>query len=437
MRGIKRIINNVLLKKNVIRFVLWIFLYRLLLDAIFNIYISPLWDTTGYGLYSAVEFDYLMYFLSWSFLMISMVWSYSWYSNNSTGSSVLIFIYCISFVPFSSMMGYSVFPLLFSFLNLLYWSFLGLFYYFLESKRHRSLHIKTRSQKPFSFIIVILAIFTMISLGYYSGFRIDLNILNAYDYRDEARNYTYPAYMTYLLGLSRIIIPTGIVLFLKSKKILPLIIVFFSLMINYSFDGGKTLFFISFVAILVGLFFKEKHANLVVPAFPIVLIIGFIDYFYFTQYLFILIIRRLLYVPNLISSYVYDYTLNNSPNYFSQLLRFIGIESYNIDLNYYIGAVYFDSPLMSANDGMLSDALWQLGFTGVLIMPFIISIILYFLNRTTMNISKVFLFIPSFIIAYYLNNSSLTAALFSHGIVVFILLMALFHRNPTSKYIDN
>jgi uncharacterized protein YqgC (DUF456 family) len=132
-------------------------------------------------------------------------------------------------------------------------------------------------------------------------------------------------------------------------------------------------------------------------------------------------------VPNLINSAYADFMINESPNMFSNLLRFIGIDnSYNVAN--LIGLKYFGSPTMSANTGTVGDALWQFKYLGILILPLFLAVFLYFLDISTKNVPTELMLIPSIIFAYYLNNSSLTAASFSHGLVIFMIIMYFYSR---------
>lgn len=404
-------------------------IYRLLVDYCFISFISPLWAGQRYGHYTLKEVDLLLYLLSWFFLISTLILTIRIFSEKTSLLSLVIFLmYEISFIPFTTMMGLSVFPMGFCLLNFAYWMiFLGSGYLFLHSKTS-PLIIKTNSNNPFYYTILLLSILGTIVLGRFSDFRLDLNIFNAYTYRDIARTYNYPFYFTYLLGLSRILIPVGIVVFIKQKKKVGLFVLIICAMINYSFDGGKTLFFITVVSIIYGFIYKSTYLDYLDWVFPGILGLGFIEHFFGSNYIFMLIVRRLLFVPQLINSYVYDFMRFNSPNYFSQLLRFIGVKGNGFDINYYIGAQYYDAPLMSANSGTIADALWQLKYIGIIIMPILIAFILHLIDKTTKFIPNSYLVIPGLIIAYYLNNSSITSALFSHGIFLFGIIMMLYKR---------
>ena len=421
--------NQLIFKKNKLNFIFWTFLYRVLLDFCFYIYISPLWVKHNYGTYTYSQFNIFIYILSWFFLFVSLFYFYSWYDNNYQFSSlVLLFIYYISFIPFTTMMGFSVFTLLYIVLNLLYFTFLKLFHWFFSSIKFSKIYYRSINDNILPIITLLIVLGVSIYFGNYSNFRIDLNIFEAYTYREKAGSYSYPFYMTYLLGLSRILIPFGIVYFIKTKRLIFLSIILISAAINYSFDGGKTLLLTSFVALIIGKFFNKKYLKLIPTSFFLLMFIGFIDYFFYSELLFRLVIRRLFFVPNLINSYFYKYILNHKPNYFSQLLRFLGIESNSININYYIGDVYFNVPQMSANSGLIADALWQLGYLGIFILPFIISFILVFIDKTSSGVPEILLIIPALVTAYYLNNSSITAAMFSHGILVFSVLFILYPK---------
>jgi hypothetical protein len=327
------------------------------------------------------------------------------------------------------MTGFRVFRFGFVVSNFMYWLVLSVFANYLRKIKKPTISLKRLNGNKIFFSIILLAsTVMMLLLGVKTNFRVNLNIDDVYNLRSIWRSISMPSYMSYLLGFTRFAIPVGLYLFLKEKKYIMFMLVVINTLINYSFDGGKALLLLSVASIGFAFIGSNRFFDLLPVAFPLLLLFGFLDYLFLNGYLFLLIIRRLLYVPSLIDSYVYDFMLTNKPNYFSQLLRFVGVEQNYLDINYQIGSLYFNSPTMSANSGTISDALWQFGYVGILFLPFIIVVFLFFADTATKNIEPLVLTIPALVTAYYLNNSSITAALFSHGAFTFILFMFLYKR---------
>jgi hypothetical protein len=400
-----------------------------MLDVSFYIYISDVLASSGYGLfYIQKPFNIMLYILSFLLLIISTFLAKKLYLSSRNSANVMLFLFYISFVPFTTMLGFSVFTTIFIILNISYWLFLIIFYNFMTKIKINNRKIIYKENRVFIYILLSISLLSVLYFGIISEFRIDLNIFNAYDYRNEVRNIDRSGLSTYLLGLSRIVIPTGITYTIKKRKYFYMLVFLIFAMLNYSFDGSKTLYFISIIAVLVGFFYKPQFKFYIPAVLVIFLVVGYIEYVMFSSnFIYLLIVRRLFFVPNLINSAYADFMINESPNMFSNLLRFIGIDnSYNVAN--LIGLKYFGSPTMSANTGTVGDALWQFKYLGILILPLFLAVFLYFLDISTKNVPTELMLIPSIIFAYYLNNSSLTAASFSHGLVIFMIIMYFYSR---------
>lgn len=402
--------------------------YKLLLDLCFFIYISPLWNSIHYGGYVSQPFSLIVYILSWLALFLFNVMINK--SNSKSFSFlVIVFLYCISFIPFLVMFGFSVFELNYIIVNMIFW-FILLLLYIVYTKR-RILSINNVENYNFNYnrlliIIIILSLFITGYFGYINDFKINLNLKDVYTLRSQAKQMSIPSVLMYLMGFFRMIIPIGIIISIDKNRYLILCFFILCVLLNFSFDGGKAVLFISIVAILMGIVFKY---NLNIPFLSnLLVLVGFIDYYFFNNFVFLFIIRRLMFVPNLINSYVYDYMVLNSPNYFMHLTRFLGIKNTFRDINYIIGDIYFRAPLMSANSGLIAEAMWQFKYLGIVIYPIILIVTLMLLDKSTKGISKHIYFISALETAYYINNSAYFPLLFSHGLVLFMLTLFLCQR---------
>ena len=398
-------------------FEIQILIMRVLQDICFSKFIINVFQITNYRYAFKSEYNLLEYILSWVVLLLSVRFAKEWYHAESPSKTTLLFIYYIQFVPFTTMMGFSCFSISFNFYSVLYWIFIFLFSSFIllsKSEKNDERHEIKERTLAFEIVITILSGIAVLYFGYMNNFRIDLNIFNAYTYRDEAKSSFTNPFSAYLLGLSRILIPTGIVYSIRRKKTWMIVVFILFSVFDYSFDGSKTLYFISIVAILVALFYKQEFV------------------FSSNSYVYLLINRRLFFVPNLINYSFFDFMKTHSANLFSNLLRFIGINS-SFDIAYVIGEEYFHSSGMSANTGTIGDAIWQFKYLGFLIMPFLIVFLLRALDYSTRHISNEMIIIPCLIFAYYLNNSSFTTACFNHGLVLFCLIMILYKSRITKN----
>lgn len=403
---------------------------RALLDVCFFKYVIVAFGSSNYKYAFSVSYTPFLYILSWIILIISIFLTKQWFKSEAPSKTVLQFIYMIQFVPFTTMLGAGCFGLGFCIYTLAYWIMIGVFSKILLNKTYNDFDVLQTSHQEktlfFEIAITLISGLTVLYFGYINGFKINLNILNAYDLREIARTYTTATGSTYLLGLSRILIPTGLVYSIRKKKMWMLSSFIIFSLLDYSFDGSKTLFFICIVALLVAIFYNKKF-NKYIPFFlNVFLLLGYIEFAYNAfPFIYRLIIRRLFFVPNVINNAFYDYMLTHSPNMFSNLLRFIGINP-SYDIAYMIGADSFYSADMSANTGTIGDAVWQFKYVGFLILPFLIILLLKYFDYSAKHIPFEMVIIPCVIFAYYLNNSSFTAACFSHGLICFCIIIQLY-----------
>lgn len=403
---------------------------RLLLDLCFRSYVVFAFGASNYRYAFRFEDKIFLYFLSWIILLPSIFVTENWYKSEAPSKKVLQFIYMIQFVPFTTMLAYSCFPLGFCVFTGVYWMILIAFSYLLLTRdRSRPVFLAGQYKENttvFEIAIILVCGLTTFYFGYITGFRINLNILNAYDLRNDARTISRVAGSTYLLGASRILIPTGLIYSIRRKKRWMIAAFSAFAVLNYSFDGSKTLFFLCVVAVLTALFYNRKFNKYILFFLNLLLIIGFVEYLIVKDpLLYRLLIRRLFFVPNVINNAYYDHMLKHSPNMFSNLLRFLGVQK-SYDIAFVVGADYFHSPDMSANTGTIGDALWQFKYLGAFILPLLIVLLLKLLDSCTRKVPFEMLIMPCLIFAYYLNNSNFTTACFSHGLVFFCFVMAFY-----------
>ena len=404
-------------------------LMRLLLDLCFRSYVVRVFSVSNYQYAFRFEDDIVLYLLSWAVFLPSLVVSEKWYRSGAPSRTVLHFIYLIQFVPFTTMLGFSCFPAGFCIFTAAYWIMMAVFSFFLLKKETHSAGPAdpfAEQTAAFEAAILVISGLTALYFGYISGFRINLSILQAYDMRIEARTVSKLPGSTYLLGASRILIPSGLIYAIRRKKLWMAAALAVFAALNYSFDGSKTLYFLCVVAVLTALFYNRRF-NKFIPFFlNALLVLGFLESLVASDpLLYRLLIRRLFFVPNVINNAYYDHMLTHAPNMFSNLLRFFGVHG-SYDIAFVVGDVYFHSPEMSANTGTVGDALWQFRYLGAIILPALIVLLLKLLDRCTRRVPFEMLIIPCLVFAYYLNNSHFPTACFSHGLVVFCLVMLLY-----------
>lgn len=424
------------------KFVLEIIIIRLLLDFCFSNYVSNAFLKSGYGnYYQEPHPNFIMYCLSWIILVISLRFGKKYYFGQFRSDTILFVLYLITYLPYTSMVGFNALPVAFIILSEVYWNFIAFLDNRFLNKEPNAIIKRYDTELFFSFILVGIAILSIIVFGRASNYRISFNILVAYDFREDAMaGYSVgsTSFSSYLLGLSRIVIPCGIVYSIRSQRYILTILFGISTLISYGYDGSKTIYFLSIISILIAIFYRKNIKEYFPLGIIILLLIGTVEYSFFSlgklhdSYIYRLLVRRLFFVPTLINSAYFDYMGSHSPNLFSNLLRFFGYKDY-YDISYIIGSQYFGASRMSANTGTIGEAFWEFGYLGALIMPLLMCLLLRFFDNSTVNVPEEITVLPCIVFAYYLNNSSFTAACITHGLIGFCLIMMLYGENQWKK----
>lgn len=113
--------------------------------------------------------------------------------------------------------------------------------------------------------------------GKYANFRILLTLTNVYEVRDEANAYEISMLMQYFIQMSRIVVPMLILLSIKNKRYFTFLWLLFVTLINFSYEGSKTV--ILFPILLVGgyIFYRKEIINCILPVTILIQVLSIIS----------------------------------------------------------------------------------------------------------------------------------------------------------------
>ncbi|WP_304141520.1 hypothetical protein [Mesoflavibacter zeaxanthinifaciens] len=233
-------------------------------------------------------------------------------------------------------------------------------------------------------------------------------------------------YFGYTYSLfTKIIIPLLIVFAIEQRKWHFVFIGIFYLILFYLFGAHKTVY-IGLVVVLI--FYKLSYLGLVrkiIKYSNLLLFASIVLAFYGSDDLWILIFRRVHFLPTLLDLQYLDF-FEGKPLYWSNsFLK--GIIDYPYDLKHakLIGDAYYDNKEMNANNGLISDGYMNFGSLGVFINTLIISFYFMFLN--SLNISSKY-FGVFFLVVIAFISSSLFTVFLTHGAIA-LLLLSIFLLN--------
>ncbi len=416
---------------------------RILLDASYKIGIATKFSYMGFA-DNASDF-YLI--VSWIVLLSFVYFARFNYinENNKLSLEIVFWLFIFSFIPFTSLICFGTFTAGFIIWNCIYWFILLVFsrefslahkykFVFLNKEVVNDAHIRLFA--VFSFLIVLYV------SGRYAHFRLNFNLLNVYDLRMEARGYSLPTIIEYAFLWTRTINSIFVAYFIRKKRWGWAVACFFVQLLNFGVDGSKTTLFLAIFAVAISLMPKlelKKINKWILIGISVLTLICFILFQWFDNLIPLsIVIRRVFFVPPFIQRYYFDFFTTHSPDFFRQsFLRHFGFVSPYPNIPYMIGNIYFNQNSMSANNGLISDGMANMGYFGVFAMPILLSIILKCLDRVSAGLDIRLYITVALYTSIVLTNSFLLTVLLTHGLLIVMILLKTMTRDKETRDIFN
>jgi len=436
MRNIKPIKYKIYFNKrmpNKMSFFVWCTIYRICIDIGYFKIIGPHFRYVGFIVAPTL---WLMLY-SWITFFLFAGMTYKSYQNkNRLSDEILFVLFLLSVVPTTTMTAFGQYPFGFIICYTIYWLVIFLI--------HRlfvlgNLNFLPRKSEIAYYEYILMVIFIIIAFviiyisSRYTNFRIHFNLLTVYELREDASKYSLPTILRYLYGWSRVTMPIFIVYFFLRNRRGIAWVCFGIQMLNFGIEGSKTVFFMAVFAVII------SHLPQIDMIFLNKLILKGITCLYFLCILFYqltgsiiptsMFMRRVLFVPTYLQWAYYDYFLNKTPDYFRRsFLRHFGFKTPYPDLDNIIGGLYSYSSATNANNGLISDAITNLGYFGVIIMPIILCLVLCVLDDSSQGLDSRIYILISLYLTIALTNTFLNTVLLTHGLLIIIFIMHLMSR---------
>ncbi len=421
--------KNVLTKRHV--FVALILIYRVFLD---YSYLNIATRAFGYAGFKN-ERTIIWLVLSYVILFFSLHFGYKCFCSINTISKQIVFVlYLLSFLPFTTMVSYGQFDSGFVIGNSCYWFFIFLFTSIFHIYKKKNIHIVPIRGKVAKWLLYglffLLAATVVYVSGRYTGFRFNFSLSNVYSLREDAESYSLPTVISYIYSWSRRLFPIYTVFFYTEKKRTMFWLSIAIQLLNFGIEGSKSVFFLMICAVILCHFSTNRvnriNKYLLIGVSSLTFLATIMYRLFDSLSVGSLLNRRLMYVPVLLSSYYFDYFTVRTPDFFKgSFLRLFGFHTDYPELVKVIGRVYAGLPDTNCNNGLISDAMTNLGYFGILIFPVIICFVLSLLdNSSEYNDSRIGLLI-AVNISYSLMNATFFTALLTHGILVMIIMAFL------------
>lgn len=403
-------------------FILGILIYRFFLDNVYIQTIAPFYAYQGLD-YVGTNIDY---WISWGVLIaFSLLMSLLLKYKEFFLSNILILLFLIRFVPFTSLLACKSLDNRLLLMELIYWGAIFLFSLILKRPcLHFSFPKRYKlSTLRFSVVDIVLVFSVLIVLfvsGCYAHFRLNFSLMNVYDLREEARDFSMPVLLKYLWSATGNVLPVLFVYYLIIKRRIACCFIAFVILLNFSVDGLKANIFKLFLCLLLHLVYKQNLIKMFPWLFALLCFFSLAEYYVFsTPLLSEFVVRRVLYIPALLDSYYFDYISKYGPVFYQRG---------DVHIDFIIGEEYFGKASMRANNGLFTDAYMNLGEIGCLVYPFVYVAFFKFCESSFEGVNVELVMFVIIIMVITLNSSEFTTSLLTHGLFALCLLLYFLPR---------
>lgn len=380
--------------------------YRLMLDWVYFMVLSV--EDHKYTANRTIE----SFIVSWVLLVVSFLIARRILITKSERSSALIIsaVYFVSFVPFTTCVYAGCFDDYLVIYNSVYW--LVLLAAERESLRRECHAFPKLTLGSFKFddrLVKMLGMYTMASVIYiswkYTGFRLHFDLFDVYGIRLEARGYNYSRLLSFTLQMSRLIHPILAAYYIVHKRYRLALAFFLIQILSFGIEAHKSEFFTSLLAVVLvfvhGRLTARQFRISVMSGIVFVTLVSVLELKYTSSHVIItLIIRRIMFVPNILHKYYFDFFINRNHElvylragiiYFFG--KFLGMNNPyakpGTQVPFQIGAAYESNWAAHANNGLASEALTNFGAVGAVVIPILlIFITLRLFDMGTKGLSK-------------------------------------------------
>lgn len=392
-------------------FFLLVVFYRIFLDWIYIDQIFPIYEYARF----IYTFNIEGLVLSWVFLLFFSVLVSSFLNIKSpVVSYAAIMFFFLRFVPLTSYLSTDSFPASFYLLNFIFWF---LFYFLLLNMKRIKVPLHFKSEHAIYWITLSMLLVVVYVSGRYAGFRMNFNLVNVYDLRMEARGFSMPLWLTYLWPATKNTLPILMVFLMMRKKWGWSLLTAFIIFLNFSVDGSKSTLFKMLLCFGLQLLARpDKILKYLIWGFMAMCAFSIIEFLLLdTSVISSMIIRRMLYVPNLLDYLYFDFVDQNGPIFYdSEKTSAIAFD---------VGNEYFNKDEMRCNNGLFTDAYSNLGWLGVFVYPFVLAIFLKVCESAFKGVNLQIILFATFLIVTTFGSTTITTSLLTHGLLLLCLVL--------------
>ena len=246
-----------------------------------------------------------------------------------------------------------------------------------------------RRKQIFKYIVVGIAIISLVIMGVYNGFRVKVSLTDVYDLRDERTNMHIPVFVNYFQPMSAMLVPICMIFFMLQKKWLMFAFMVLLQLMSFAFGGLKATFFAIVIA-TCAIFYPRGKRYLIAIAILLFSMLALVEFYgIHTSLMTEVITRRISFVPNMLGYFYYDFFSTHELLYWrSSVLRFLGFENpYHMYIPRLIGEIYYGR-VIGCNTGMFGEAFAHFGWFSIVLYPLLYIISFRFFDACTKGIDE-------------------------------------------------
>lgn len=413
---------------------IFLILYRVIIDVIYSQYISVFFGYTGFK----YNFNFGLLILSYLLLLLCFPIIKRCTIKGGFSDVIVLFLIYLSYIPFTTMVAFYGYTSSFIIAGVIYWIVLFLTWRIMPEIKG---YFKLKIEKNNFMLLIIEFIFILVILYVswrYTGFRFTISLSDVYTYRAESKLVSMPTVIKYIFYASKVTLPVLMVYALSRKKYVNAGFMIIIQILSFSINGSKTVLFSTLLTIIFYFIYNPIYLKRIPHLMAGFSLLSYIETSVFgSMFVLTYFLRRVLFLPNMLNAYYFDYFTRNEPDFYRQsFLRLFGFESPYSDIDHMIGMVYFNKPEMGANNGLVSDAITNLGIPGIVIMPIILMMVLRFLDKCAYGIDKKLYIVTSVIFAFIIISSFMPTVLLTHGLLFLGIVLLIIPRKEAKEQIE-
>ena len=419
-----------IIRKQHIIFFTYIVLYRLLVDFCYEYIVSDVfyyWNFRRDSTLGSMS-------VSWLFLLtLSPLIIKTFQARGFSGAVVSMFI-LVSLVPTTTLIGFSSFyDGKFVLLIYIYWLIL-----LMANISINVIKLPLNNSRDY-FVASSILLSVCLSVVYvsfrYTGFRFQFSLIDVYQFRAEAREFEVGLLLGYLVSAADNLLPVILVYCLTIKRYFIASILSAVIFINYGISSTKQVIFLLMLAYFFSIFFKSREPkNYYIAGFSMLLIFSIIEWWFIgTWFLTDVFSFRLMFIPSSLHYAYFDFFSNNELDLYRQsALRVFFDSPYKDNIQFLMGERLIGDFSARANNGLFTEAYYNLGVAGVIFIPIIIVGILKFLEGALRGLDHRVGAIFAVAATFVFMSVPFPTALLSTGMLAIFLVLSFLPRNQVN-----